>query len=319
MADVADGRSRQLTTGPVLATLVTSFDFTDDGKQIATVLVPDGRPPMPPMPAAPVGPPVKMADNGDKNRLRTFASLMTTPYEFESARVACHRPAGPDRRPARGPRRQGPSRCRRREEDRTPTMIRSLDPSPDGTLRARHAHGASRSPTSCRSATSARSTRSGTRPESRWRRLDRAAAQPRRAGRPPAPDPAAGGGRGGGQQPGKRELAWRADGQGLTYLEQEPAPPGRDGRPAARSAPAAARADARPRRRQPAAGPRPRPGGPAQGPPLPVAAAVRRRQAREGPLREQHAHERPPVLARHADALLPRNGTDRTPWSSPST
>ena len=34
-----------------------------------------------------------------------------------------------------------------------------------------------------------------------------------------------GGGRGGGaNQTGKRELAWAADGQGLTYLEQEPAP-----------------------------------------------------------------------------------------------
>jgi hypothetical protein len=42
----------------------------------------------------------------------------------------------------------------------------------------------------------------------------------------PTPDPAAaGGGRGGaGAQAGRRELAWRADGQGLTYLEQEAAP-----------------------------------------------------------------------------------------------
>ena len=40
------------------------------------------------------------------------------------------------------------------------------------------------------------------------------------------PAPAGGGGRGGQNQAGKRELAWRADGQGLTYLEQEPAPRG---------------------------------------------------------------------------------------------
>ena len=40
------------------------------------------------------------------------------------------------------------------------------------------------------------------------------------------PDPAAaGGGRGGQQnQTGKRELAWRPDGQGFTYVEQEPGP-----------------------------------------------------------------------------------------------
>src|SRR4029079_6394411 len=39
---------------------------------------------------------------------------------------------------------------------------------------------------------------------------------------PQAP-PAGGGGRGG-QQTGKREVSWRTDGQGLTYVEQEPAP-----------------------------------------------------------------------------------------------
>jgi hypothetical protein len=41
------------------------------------------------------------------------------------------------------------------------------------------------------------------------------------------PDPAAGAGGGrGGQQQGKREVAWRADGLGLTFVEQEPAPAG---------------------------------------------------------------------------------------------
>jgi dipeptidyl aminopeptidase/acylaminoacyl peptidase len=63
----------------------------------------------------------------------------------------------------------------------------------------------------------------------------------------PGQDPAAaGGGRGGQNQTGKRELAWRADGQGLTYLEQEPAPAGeagagrgRAGRGAPADAPAA--------------------------------------------------------------------------------
>ncbi len=51
---------------------------------------------------------------------------------------------------------------------------------------------------------------------------------------PPQPDPgaAAGGGRGA-QQQGKREIAWRADGQGLSFLEQEPAPAG-DGNGAGR-------------------------------------------------------------------------------------
>ena len=48
---------------------------------------------------------------------------------------------------------------------------------------------------------------------------------------PPADPPAqGGGGRGGQNQQGKREVAWRPDGQGLTFLEQEPAPAGQGGR-----------------------------------------------------------------------------------------
>ena len=80
IADVATGKSRQLTKTPLLATLVTAFDFTADGKQIAAVVVPDGRGPMPPAPTAPDGPTVKIADS-EKNRLRTFPSLMSTTYE----------------------------------------------------------------------------------------------------------------------------------------------------------------------------------------------------------------------------------------------
>jgi len=43
VVDVASGRSTQLSRTPVLATLVTSLDFTADGRSIITVLVPDGR------------------------------------------------------------------------------------------------------------------------------------------------------------------------------------------------------------------------------------------------------------------------------------
>ncbi len=78
IADVATGKSRQVTKTPVLATLVSSFEFSADGKQIAAVIVPGAaRGDAAARPAAPTGPTVKLADS-DKNRLRTFASLMTT-------------------------------------------------------------------------------------------------------------------------------------------------------------------------------------------------------------------------------------------------
>jgi len=83
VADPATGVSRQLTPKPVLAALVSTFDFSADGKKIAAVLLPDGRPPMPAPPAAPTGPQVKVADDADKNRLRTFPSLMATPYDYQ--------------------------------------------------------------------------------------------------------------------------------------------------------------------------------------------------------------------------------------------
>jgi dipeptidyl aminopeptidase/acylaminoacyl peptidase len=86
VADAATGKSRQLTKTPVLATLVTSFEFTDGGKQLAVVLVPDNRASMPPAPTAPIGPTVKIADEG-KNRLRTFPSLMSTPCPWPGARA----------------------------------------------------------------------------------------------------------------------------------------------------------------------------------------------------------------------------------------
>ena len=215
IADVATGKSRQLTKTPVLATLVSSFEFTEGGKQIAAVLIPDGRAAMPPAPTAPVGPTVKLADS-DKNRLRTFPSLMSTPYEKDllkwhaTGQVALIDVA------------KGTIR-----KIGQPTMIRSIDVAPDAKY--------------------ARVTRmvepfSYDVPvnnfgsiEEVWdidgKVLAKLNDRPINLGvqddtqPPPDPTAAPGGGRGGQQnQTGKRELAWRADGQGLTYLEQEPAP-----------------------------------------------------------------------------------------------
>ena len=52
VAEVATGKSRVLTRTPLLATLVTSIDWTGDGSSLIAVLVPDGRG------AEPVRPPV---------------------------------------------------------------------------------------------------------------------------------------------------------------------------------------------------------------------------------------------------------------------
>ena len=119
MTDIATNKPVQVTKTPVLATLVTTFEFTQDGKQIATVLIPDGRSPMPVAPASPTGPVVKIADS-EKNRLRTFPSLMTTPYEqtllewHSTGQLAFIDVA-----------------TRAIKKIGQPAMIRSIDPSPD--------------------------------------------------------------------------------------------------------------------------------------------------------------------------------------------
>jgi dipeptidyl aminopeptidase/acylaminoacyl peptidase len=234
VADVATGKARQITPKPVLATLVTTFDFMKDGKQLATVLVPDNRPPMPAPPAAPAGPEVKLRGAKDRNRLRTFPSLMSTPYELQLLEwhatgqlvLLDVQPPAPGRaRPAKGAPPAGLKKIGQ------PAMIRAIDLAPDGKY--------------------VRVTRM-TRPfsyivpvsnfgsiEEIWdadgKVLAKVTERPLNLGTRDdvAPDPGAGGGRGGPDtQQGKREVAWREDGQGLTLLEQEPAPPG-SGRDAA--------------------------------------------------------------------------------------
>jgi dipeptidyl aminopeptidase/acylaminoacyl peptidase len=214
MADATTGVSRQVTKTPVLATLVTSFDFTKDGKQIATVMIPDNRPAMPQAPASPTGPSVKLAMETDKNRLRTFPSLMSTPYDEQllewhsTGQLALVDVANGTAKKIGGP-----------------AMIRAIDVAPDGKY--------------------VRVTRmlkpfSYDVPVANFGQIDeiwdetgkavaKISDRPLNAGvaspdDPPADQPPAAGGGRGGQQTGKREVAWRLDGQGLTYVEQEPAP-----------------------------------------------------------------------------------------------
>jgi dipeptidyl aminopeptidase/acylaminoacyl peptidase len=233
VADIATGAARPLTTKPVLATLNSGFDFSEDGRTIATVLVPDARAAMPVAPVAPSGPSVKLAEDSDKNRLRTFPSLMTTPYDFQllewhaTGQVALIDVVAPVAPPAKG---KAPKLVPAPvKKVGAPAMVRSLDLSPDGKY--------------------VRLTRmvkpfSYVVPVSNFGTVDEIwdidgklmvelDKRPLNEGvaddTQPAPDPAAGPGGGAGQQQGRRELAWRADGQGLTYLEQEPAPAGAAG------------------------------------------------------------------------------------------
>src|SRR6187401_61896 len=207
IADAATGQSHQVTKTPVLATLVTTFDFTKDGKQIATVLVPEGRAAMPQPPTSPTGPSVKLAMETDKNRLRTFPSLMSTPYDEQllewhsTGQLALVDVA------------KGTVK-----KIGSPTMVRGIDLSPDG----KYARVTRMLKPYCYDVPVSNFGQI----EEIWddtgkvlakisdRPLNVGVASPDDPPADPQAAPAGGGGRGG-QQAGKREVAWRADGAGL--------------------------------------------------------------------------------------------------------
>jgi dipeptidyl aminopeptidase/acylaminoacyl peptidase len=232
ITDIATNKPRQLTKTPVLATLSSGFSFTDDGTQIAVVLIPDGRAPMPVKPVAPTGPEVKLADT-DRNRLRTFPSLMTTPYEF--ALLEWH---------ATGQVALINVQTGAAKKVGQPGMVRSIDASPDGNyLRVTRMTKPFSYIVPVGNFGSIEEVWDGT-----GKALAKLSDRPLNLGAAAddttPPDPTAqgaGGGRGGGAQTGKRDLAWRADGQGLSYLEQEPAPPGAAGETSGRGAATGAR------------------------------------------------------------------------------
>jgi dipeptidyl aminopeptidase/acylaminoacyl peptidase len=224
VADAATGRARQVTRTPVLATAVTTFQWTAGGSKIATVLPPDRRSPRPLPPAVPTGPQVKFTEDGE-NLLRNYASLMKTPYDEQL--LEWH---------VTGQLALVNVNSRAVEKVGEPTMLWGFDFSRDGEYVR---------------VTKLRKPFSYVVPVSNFGRADEiwdksgrklldfdtTAMNTGKAGNvPDAP-----GVGGSGQQDGKRMVAWRRDGKGLVYLEQEPAPD--TATAAGRAAAAAAAAD----------------------------------------------------------------------------
>lgn len=81
LLDVVTGKSTQLTKTQLNAVYATAIDFTDDGKSIITVLVPQPFKAAPPMPAVATTPIVRMTTDGTMDKEPGHASLMTTPHE----------------------------------------------------------------------------------------------------------------------------------------------------------------------------------------------------------------------------------------------
>ena len=212
VADPANGRSRQITRTPVVATAVTSFEWTANGQKIATVLSPDGRSPRPLPSAVPTGPQVKQTLEGE-NILRTYASLMKTPYDeallewHVTGQLALVNVAN-----------------RQVEKVASPAMIWSFDFSPSGEYVRVTKLDKPFSyivPVSSFGKTEEIWDRSGT----KLLEFDKTEISTGLRGNvPDAP-----GVGGSGNDTGHRQVAWREDNQGLTFLEQETAPDSANG------------------------------------------------------------------------------------------
>ena len=120
VADIDDGDSRRLTRTPVLATNVNSFDWSDDGEHIVTVLIPQNRGPEPAEPAVPETPKVRMT-TPERNTLRTYFDLLEDPYEKQLVHYYSTGQLARIEVDSRGVDRIG-----------EPAMIESVSASPDG-------------------------------------------------------------------------------------------------------------------------------------------------------------------------------------------
>jgi dipeptidyl aminopeptidase/acylaminoacyl peptidase len=82
VADTETGTCRKITKTPVLATLVTNFQWSLDGKRIQTVLLPDeGKKPVPRLGVADA-PKVRITRDG-KDPSRTYRYLLESPFQMQ--------------------------------------------------------------------------------------------------------------------------------------------------------------------------------------------------------------------------------------------
>ena len=79
-ANSSNGKTKKITKKPVLATLVTSFVWALDNQNILTILVPGKRSPMPVQSKVASEPKIRMTNKG-KTPNRTYPNLMQTPYD----------------------------------------------------------------------------------------------------------------------------------------------------------------------------------------------------------------------------------------------
>ena len=119
-ADPQNGRSRQVTRTPLLTTLYTSFEWLPNSRSILAVLIPETRGAPPGPPAVPNTPQVRIT-TPETNQLRTYPDLLEGPHEKAMLEYYTTGQLAVVDVPRRHERRIGVA-----------AMIREIDASPDG-------------------------------------------------------------------------------------------------------------------------------------------------------------------------------------------
>lgn len=221
VADCASGKSRRVTEAPVLAVHVTSPVWTNGGKELVLLTIPDNRKPTPRKPRVAPQPRV-MVTNPNKDSLRTFRGLLETQYdqdllEYYSLGQLIRVDASNGKVTRIG----------------EPKMITAVNPSPDGK---HFIVTTMQKPFSYLVPTSSFGSL-----QEVWDESGKALVELRKT---PLRTTAGGGtdfdsdideqgrggrggqGAGGPVDNGRRSVAWRPDGQGLSFLQLEPAKEG---------------------------------------------------------------------------------------------
>ncbi len=213
VADVASGKSAQITKTPLLATLVTTLEWAPDGKSIVAVLVPENRGAKPTHGVDDVedGPQVRFTE-GKKMPQVIHPALLEDPHD--KALLAYY---------TTGQLASIDVKTKAVKKLGSPTMIRSVDISPDGQfLRVTKML----EPFSYRVPIGSFGSE-----QELWdasgKMLVSLSKTPLRENEQTSDDVPAAGGRGGQQSasdPGKRNIQWNPAGPGLVYLESVFAP-----------------------------------------------------------------------------------------------
>jgi dipeptidyl aminopeptidase/acylaminoacyl peptidase len=227
VADVATGKSVQVTKTPLMATIMTTFEWTADGKSIAAVVVPDGRGPAPVFGNKGIadGPEVRLTESRVIPQV-IHPSLLEDPFEKAELRYY-----------TTGQLVLIDVKTKTAKKIGAPGMIRAADASPDGqyfrVTKMTEPFSYLVPVTSFSSV------------QELWDASGKVVAtlnkQPLREGEAAGDaDVPAGGGRGAAQQPatdtGKRNINWNPIGNGLVYYESVFAPAGNGGNGGANAA-----------------------------------------------------------------------------------